>query len=222
MQPCCDAEIGCRDERQPRKNQGTSSKYPVVLQMETKGKCIIFSAPSGAGKTTIVHALLAKNLGLSFSVSACSRDPRPKEINGKDYYFLGIEGFKEQIQNDAFIEWEEVYTNNFYGTLKNEIQRIWDSGNAVIFDVDVIGGLNLKKIFGENALAIFVQPPSFEELEQRLRLRSTESEDKINQRMSKARKELEYASQFDKILVNENLDEAIETAKSWVEQFLKV
>jgi guanylate kinase len=190
--------------------------------METKGKCIIFSAPSGAGKTTIVHALLAKNLGLSFSVSACSRDPRPKEINGKDYYFLGIEGFKEQIQNDAFIEWEEVYTNNFYGTLKNEIQRIWDSGNAVIFDVDVIGGLNLKNIFGENALAIFVQPPSFEELEQRLRLRSTESEDKINQRMSKARKELEYASQFDKILVNENLDEAIETAKSWVEQFLKV
>lgn len=188
--------------------------------METKGKCIIFSAPSGAGKTTIVHALLSKNIGLSFSVSACSRDPRPNEINGKDYYFLGIEGFKNQIKNDAFIEWEEVYTNNFYGTLKNEIQRIWDNGKSVIFDVDVIGGLNLKKIFGDKALAVFVQPPSFEELEHRLRLRSTESEDKINQRMSKARKELEYASQFDKILVNENLDTAIETAENWVEQFL--
>jgi guanylate kinase len=190
------------------------------MPMETKGKCIIFSAPSGAGKTTIVHALLAKNIGLSFSVSACSRDPRPNEVNGKDYYFLGIEGFKNQIKNDAFIEWEEVYTNNFYGTLKEEITRIWDGGKAVIFDVDVIGGLNLKKIFGENALAIFVQPPSFEELEHRLRLRSTESEDKINQRMSKARKESEYATQFDKILINENLETAIETAESWVEQFL--
>jgi guanylate kinase len=190
------------------------------MPMETKGKCIIFSAPSGAGKTTIVHALLAKNLGLSFSVSACSRDPRPNEINGKDYYFLGIEGFKNQIENDAFVEWEEVYSNNFYGTLKKEIIRIWDEGKAVIFDVDVIGGLNLKKIFGDNALAIFVQPPSFEELEHRLRLRSTESEDKINQRMSKARKELEYASQFDKILVNENLATAIDTAENWVKQFL--
>ena len=190
------------------------------MPMETKGKCIIFSAPSGAGKTTIVHALLAKNIGLSFSVSACSRDPRPNEINGKDYYFLGIEGFKNQIKNDAFIEWEEVYTNNFYGTLKNEIQRIWDEGKSVIFDVDVIGGLNLKKIFGDKALAVFVQPPSFEELEHRLRLRSTESEDKINQRMSKARKELEYATQFDKILVNENLETAIEIAENWVEQFL--
>ncbi len=191
------------------------------MPMETKGKCIIFSAPSGAGKTTIVHALLAKNLGLSFSVSACSRDPRPNEINGKDYYFLGIEGFKNQIKNDAFIEWEEVYTNNFYGTLKEEITRIWDEGKAVIFDVDVIGGLNLKKIFGDKALAIFVQPPSFEELEHRLRQRSTESEEKINQRMSKARKELEYATQFDKILVNENLEIAIDTAENWVKLFLK-
>ncbi len=190
--------------------------------MESKGKCIIFSAPSGAGKTTIVHALLGKNLGLSFSVSACSREARPNEVNGKDYYFLGIEGFKQQIENGAFIEWEEVYTNNFYGTLKDEINRIWDNGKAVIFDVDVIGGLNLKKIFGDDALAIFVQPPSIEELENRLRLRSTESEDKINQRMTKARKELEYASQFDKILVNENLEIAIDNAKNWVGQFLKV
>jgi guanylate kinase len=189
--------------------------------MEKKGKCIIFSAPSGAGKTTIVHALLTKNLGLSFSVSACSRDPRPNEINGKDYYFLGVEEFKKQIENGAFIEWEEVYTNNFYGTLKEEITRIWDEGKSVIFDVDVIGGLNLKKIFGDKALAVFVQPPSFEELEHRLRLRSTESEDKINQRMSKARKELEYASQFDEILINENLEHAIDTAENWVQKFLK-
>ena len=189
--------------------------------MEIKGKCVIFSAPSGAGKTTIVQALLAKDLGLDFSISACSRDPRPNEINGKDYYFLGVEGFKQQIEKGAFIEWEEVYTHNFYGTLKDEIRRIWDKGNAVIFDVDVIGGLNLKKIFGDNALAIFVQPPSFEELEHRLRMRSTESEDKINQRMSKARNELEYASQFDRILVNKDLTKAIDTAKIWVEQFLQ-
>jgi guanylate kinase len=188
--------------------------------MESIGKCIIFSAPSGAGKTTIVHALLAKNIGLEFSVSACSRDPRPNEVNGKDYYFLGVEGFKKQIDTGAFIEWEEVYTNNYYGTLKEEIHRIWERGNAVIFDVDVIGGLNIKRLFGDNALAIFVQPPSVEELEYRLRLRSTESEDKINQRMSKARKELEYASEFDKILVNEDLETAISTAKEWIEQFL--
>lgn len=188
---------------------------------ELTGKCIIFSAPSGAGKTTIVHALLQKNNSLEFSVSACSRDPRPNEINGIDYHFLGIEGFKKSIQQDAFIEWEEVYTNNFYGTLKSEIERIWKNGNAVIFDVDVIGGLNLKKIFGDNALAIFVQPPSYEELEKRLRFRSTESEEKINQRMSKAHKELEFASSFDFILVNDELTEAIAKAKNMVSNFLE-
>jgi guanylate kinase len=181
---------------------------------------VIFSAPSGAGKTTIVHALLDANIGLEFSVSACSRDPRPNEVNGKDYHFLGIEGFREKIEANAFVEWEEVYTNNFYGTLRSEIERIWKNGHTVIFDVDVIGGLNLKKIFGEQALAIFVQPPSYEELEQRLRFRSTETEEKIAQRMSKAREELSYAVKFDHILVNDQLENAIDSAKELVQEFI--
>lgn len=184
------------------------------------GKCIIFSAPSGAGKTTIVHHLLEQSLGLEFSVSACSRMPRPNEIDGKDYQFLGLEGFKQKIKENAFVEWEEVYTNNFYGTLKSEMERIWSQGKTVIFDVDVIGGLNIKTQFKENALAIFVQPPSYEELEKRLRNRSTESEDKINQRMSKAKKELAFSSEFDLVLINDNLEEACVKAKQLVTTFL--
>ncbi len=187
---------------------------------ENKGKCIIFSAPSGAGKTTIVHALLEKNLGLEFSVSACSRDPRPNEVHGEDYYFLGVEGFKEKINEEAFIEWEEVYSNNFYGTLRSEIERIWSQGKTVIFDVDVIGGLSLKRLFLDDAFAVFVQPPSYEELEKRLRGRSTESEDKIAQRMGKARKELSFAKEFDMVLINDNLDQAIETAAEKVREFI--
>ena len=185
-----------------------------------KGKCIIFSAPSGAGKTTIVHYLLKESLGLEFSVSACSREPRKNEINGKDYYFLGLEEFKDQIDKEAFIEWEEVYTNNFYGTLKSEIERIWANGKSVIFDVDVIGGLNLKRIFGEQALSVFVKPPSYEVLEKRLRNRSTETEDKIQQRMKKANDEFAYAPEFDIILINDNLDEACNKAKEMVSEFL--
>lgn len=188
--------------------------------MDQKGKCVIFSAPSGAGKTTIVHALLNAGIGLEFSVSACSRDPRPNEINAKDYHFLGVEGFRSKIDQNEFLEWEEVYTNNFYGTLKSEIERIWAKGKAVIFDVDVVGGLNLKKIFGENALAVFVQPPTYEALETRLRKRSTETEDKIQQRMAKAKNELNSASEFDYILVNDDLDKAIEKAKEIVTEFL--
>ena len=190
------------------------------MNSEVSGKCVIFSAPSGAGKTTIVHALLDANIGLEFSVSACSRDPRPNEVNGTDYHFLGIEGFRQKIEENAFVEWEEVYTNNFYGTLRSEIERIWKNGHTVIFDVDVIGGLNLKKIFGDQALAIFVQPPSYEELEQRLRFRSTETEEKIAQRMSKAREELGYASKFDHILVNDHLENAIDSAKELVQEFI--
>ena len=186
-----------------------------------KGKCIIFSAPSGAGKTTIVHYLLKQNLGLAFSVSACSREPRENEVDGLDYYFLGVDGFREKIQSDAFVEWEEVYTNNFYGTLKSEMQRIWGEGKAVIFDVDVIGGLNLKKQFKDDAFAVFVQPPSYEELEKRLRGRSTESEDKINQRMEKACKELSFAAKFDYILVNDDLAIACDTAEELVRNFLE-
>ena len=185
-----------------------------------QGKCVIFSAPSGAGKTTIVHYLLKQELGLQFSVSACSRDPRGGEINGKDYHFLGLEGFREHIEKGAFLEWEEVYTNNFYGTLKSEIEQIWANGKTVIFDVDVIGGLNLKRIFGTQALAIFVQPPSYEELEKRLRYRSTETEDKIQQRMAKANTELGYASEFDIVLVNDDLEAACKKAYDLVQSFL--
>lgn len=185
------------------------------------GKCVIFSAPSGAGKTTIVHRLLAMDLGLEFSVSACSRGPRPNEVDGKDYHFLGIEGFKQKIKEGAFVEWEEVYRDNFYGTLRSEIERIWSEGKAVIFDVDVVGGLNLKKQFQDNALAIFVQPPSYEELEKRLRFRSTETEEKINQRMEKANKELSFAKEFDYILINDDLEKAVEKAKELVVEFLR-
>ena len=191
------------------------------MNAKEQGKCVIFSAPSGAGKTTIVHYLLRRNLGLEFSVSACSRDPRENEIDGKDYHFLGIEGFKKKIAENAFVEWEEVYSNNFYGTLKSEMERIWSEGKTVIFDVDVIGGLNLKKKFQDNALAIFVQPPSYEELENRLRKRSTESEDKINQRMEKATKELSFSSEFDFILINDDLEIACEKAEELVKEFLK-
>lgn len=191
------------------------------MENELNGKSIIFSAPSGAGKTTIVHHLLSKNLGLEFSISACSRSPRAHEIDGKDYYFLNVETFKKKIEQDAFVEWEEVYTDNFYGTLKSEMQRIWGQGKTVIFDVDVVGGLNLKKEFQDNALAIFVQPPSFEELEKRLRGRSTESEDKIRQRMEKAAKELAFAEKFDHILVNDDLHLAFQKAEELIKQFLK-
>ena len=190
------------------------------MTFQNQGKCIIFSAPSGAGKTTIVHHLLSQDLGLAFSVSACSRDPRPNEVDGKDYHYLGVEGFKKKIAENAFVEWEEVYTNNFYGTLKSEIERIWAQGKAVIFDVDVIGGLNLKKQFQDQAFAVFVEPPSYEELENRLRGRSTETEDKINQRMEKATKEMAFAKEFDMILVNDDLQEACKRAEQLVTEFL--
>jgi len=190
--------------------------------MAAKGKCIIFSAPSGAGKTTIVRALVNKPaLRLEFSVSACSREPRPNEVNGKDYYFLGIEGFKQQIEQDAFVEWEEVYTDHFYGTLRSEIEQIWENGHTVIFDVDVVGGLNLKRFFGDNALAVFVQPPSYDELEKRLRYRSTETEEKIQQRMAKAKAELAKANEFDVVLVNDTLEHAIEKATELVHNFIQ-
>lgn len=192
-----------------------------MIELATTGKCIIFSAPSGAGKTTIVHHLLSEMNGLEFSVSACSREPRPNEQNGKDYHFLGVEGFKQNIAADAFVEWEEVYSNNFYGTLKSELERIWTAGKAVVFDVDVIGGLNLKRIFGNNALAVFVQPPSYEVLEERLRARSTETEEKIEMRLAKAREELAKAPAFDTILVNDDLTKACEEAKLLVNDFLK-
>lgn len=191
-----------------------------MSDMQNPGKCVIFSAPSGAGKTTIVHYLLNQELGLAFSVSACSRDPRVTEKDGRDYHFLGIDGFKKAIENGEFAEWEEVYANNFYGTLNAELDRIWKAGKTVIFDVDVVGGLNLKRIFGKQALAVFVQPPSFEALEKRLRGRSTESEEKIEMRLAKARQELAFASEFDVVLVNDDLETACGDAQELVQQFL--
>lgn len=192
-----------------------------MAESQVTGKCIIFSAPSGAGKTTIVRYLLVQELGLEFSISACSREPRNTEKHGVDYYFLGIEGFKEKIAEHAFVEWEEVYADNFYGTLKSEIERIWKAGKTVAFDVDVIGGLNLKNQLKDQALAIFVQPPSVEELEKRLRNRSTETEEKIQMRMSKAREELALAPKFDVILENIELEVACKQASDLVKNFLK-
>jgi len=190
--------------------------------LKKEGKLIVFSAPSGSGKTTIVHHLLKQpELNLDFSISATSRKPRGKEINGEDYYFMSLKNFQKQIEKDNFIEWEEVYTNNFYGTLKKEIDRIWKLGKHVIFDIDVVGGLNIKKKFPKNTLAVFVQPPSIEEMERRLRNRKTDSEEKIKERVAKAEKELKFAKDFDVILVNDNLDEAKNKAYKLVEKFVK-
>ncbi|MBN9293314.1 MAG: guanylate kinase [Flavobacteriia bacterium] len=186
-----------------------------------KGKCVIFSAPSGAGKTTIVRALLEQIDLLEFSVSACSRQPRPNEKNGVDYYFLSAEEFRKKIDNDEFLEWEEVYKDHFYGTLKSEVERIWKDGKAVIFDVDVVGGINLKNKLGEQALAIFVAPPAIETLEERLRIRSTETEDKIRIRTEKARYEMSFAEKFDVVLVNELLEKSIAEAKEITERFIQ-
>lgn len=191
-----------------------------MSELKHKGKCVIFSAPSGAGKTTIVHYLLKHMKELEFSVSACSRAPRHNEVHGKDYYFIGVEGFRKKIEEGAFVEWEEVYTDNYYGTLVSELERIWKNGHVVIFDVDVIGGLNLKKKLGEHALAVFVQPPSVEALEKRLRHRSTETDEKIQQRLAKARLELSYAEKFDVRLLNDHLETACEEAGKIVRKFI--
>jgi guanylate kinase len=170
------------------------------------GKAIIFSAPSGSGKTTIVKYLLANNTDLGFSISASTRDKRGRtEQHGKDYYFLSPEDFRKKIENNEFIEWEEVYEGNFYGTLKSEIERLWSEGKNVIFDVDVKGGLNLKKYFGDNALAIFVKVPSLEVLKERLKDRGTESEESLSRRLFKAQFEMGFQDKFDVVLVNENL-----------------
>lgn len=186
-----------------------------------EGKCIILCAPSGAGKTSITKYLLNQDLGLEFSISACNREKRDNEIDGEDYYFLETEKFKNKIDNNEFVEWEEVYADNFYGTLKSEIARIWRKGHNVIFDVDVEGGLSLTKYFGEKALAIFIQPPSVEALEQRLRARGTEDEEKIQKRLAKAEEELSYAKWFDTIVINDNLEDAKQEVLARVTSFLR-
>lgn len=183
-------------------------------------KAIIFSAPSGAGKTTIVKHLLKHLPNLSFSISACSRQARANEVHAQDYYFLSIEEFKEGITNNRFLEWEEVYPNLFYGTLFEEVERIWNSGKTIIFDVDVQGGIALKKHFNDQALAVFVSPPSLLILEQRLRGRATESEQDLQKRLYKAEDELSFKSEFDEILINDNLDMACAKALKMTKCFL--
>ncbi len=189
-------------------------------KVSNQGKLVIFSAPSGAGKTTIVRQLLTEISKLEFSVSVASRPKRPNEIDGKAYYFIPVDEFKQKIEDDEFLEWEEVYENNYYGTLKSEVERIWAKGNSVIFDVDVVGGLNIKKYYGDRALAIFVMPPSVEELEKRLRNRSTESEMDLKRRIEKARHEMTFAPEFDKIVFNDNLEKAVNEAKELVEKLI--
>ncbi|RAU83896.1 guanylate kinase [Pontibacter arcticus] len=187
-----------------------------------QGKIIIFSAPSGAGKTTIVKHLLQVNPSLSFSISACTRDKRGRsEENGKDYYFMTPEEFTEKISHDEFVEWEEVYEGAFYGTLKSEIERIWNSGKHVILDVDVKGGLSIKHFYKERALAIFVKPPSIEELANRLTARNTDSSSSISSRVFKAKFEMEFEDQFDEVIVNDNLEKAFAEATKLVDEFLR-
>ena len=190
------------------------------MQMN-KGKLIVFSAPSGSGKTTIVRYLLKqKELDLEFSISATSREKRGEEIDGTDYYYLSLKDFKNKIKNDEFLEWEEVYRDNFYGTLKSEIERIWAKGKHVIFDIDVSGGLRIKRKFPVQTLAVFVKPPSIDELKIRLKKRQTEDTDKINMRIAKASAELATAPLFDCIIENNNLDDALEKSYHQVNQFL--
>ena len=186
-----------------------------------KGKVIIFSAPSGSGKSTIVNALLKRIPNLEFSISATSRAPRGEEQHGKEYYFLSADEFRHRIEKDDFVEWEEVYAGTHYGTLKSEIDRIWSEGNTIIFDIDVKGGINLKQKFGDDALALFIMPPSIEELEKRLINRGTESPETIRKRIGRAELELSYADRFDKVIINDNLDEAIALTEQAITQFLK-
>jgi guanylate kinase len=186
-----------------------------------KGKLLVFSAPSGSGKTTIVRYLLGKeDLNLEFSVSCTTREKRGEEIDGKDYYFITLEEFKKHIKSGDFVEWEEVYRDNFYGTLNSEVERIWEKGKNVIFDIDVAGGLRIKKKFSQETLAVFVKPPSIDELKIRLKKRSTESDDKINMRIAKASVELATAPQFDTIIKNNDLDTAKEDAYQLVKAFV--
>ncbi len=185
------------------------------------GKLVIFSAPSGSGKTTIVRELLKLFPEFEFSISATSRKPRGQEQHGVDYYFLSNEEFRQRVERDEFVEWEEVYVGTCYGTLKSEMERIWSKGNVIIFDVDVMGGINLKRLFGEDACSMFIMPPSVEELERRLRGRGTDSEEVIQKRIAKAEFELSKSPEFDYTVVNDDLQVAVDEAASIIRNFLK-
>ena len=189
--------------------------------MNKEGKLIIFSAPSGSGKSTIINATLQKEFNLEFSISATSRAPRGEERDGREYYFLSPDEFKKKIKNDDLLEWEEVYPGTYYGTLKSEITRITKKGNNVIFDLDVIGGLNIKKLYGSKALSIFIQPPSFDELKKRLTSRGTDSSEKIKERLAKAEEELSYADRFDTVIINDDLEKAISLTEKALLNFLE-
>lgn len=185
------------------------------------GKILIFSAPSGSGKSTLVNHLLSLGFPIDFSISATSRAPRGEEQHGKEYYFLSVDDFRNRVANDEFVEYEEVYEGCFYGTLKSELQRVWNEGKCIVFDVDVVGGVNIKKMFGDKAMSIFVQPPSVEALRSRLVGRGTDSAEKIEQRLAKAEYELGFASQFDRVIVNDNLDTAKAEVEAVVRDFLE-
>jgi guanylate kinase len=190
--------------------------------MRAIGKLVIFSAPSGAGKTTLVKEILKnEKFRLEFSVSACSREKRANEIHGRDYYFLSVAEFKVKIAENAFAEWEEVYADSYYGTLKSEVEHIRNSGKNVVFDVDVAGGLNIKNQFGDNALSLFIMPPSIEELENRLRNRKSDNEDSIKKRLAKAEFEITFADKFDKIIINDDLQTAVREIQNILDCFLK-
>lgn len=185
-----------------------------------EGKVIIVSAPSGAGKTTVVKHLLSRIPSLEFSISACSRAKRANEADGKDYYFITADEFRQKIGKGDFLEWEEVYENSFYGTLRSEIERIWKKGNHIIFDVDVKGGMNLKKHFGNRALAVFIKPPSIKILEQRLRNRSTDSEESLKKRLAKAAYEMTFSKEFDQTIINADLNRTLARSEKIVNNFL--
>lgn len=191
-----------------------------TVNQKMAGKLIIFSAPSGAGKTTIVHNLLQSRNDLEFSVSACSRPMRATEKDGVDYYFISAENFRSRIDNGDFLEWQEVYEGRYYGTLKTEVERIWAKGKHVIFDVDVVGGLNIKKYGKKNALSVFVMPPSIEALEERLKLRHSETPESLKARIDKANFEITYAEKYDLVIINDNLEKAVAEAKEAVDVFI--
>ncbi len=188
--------------------------------MNREGKVIIFSAPSGSGKSTIVSALLARIGNLEFSISATSRAPRGEEQHGREYYFLTGDEFLHRVERGHFVEWEEVYAGTHYGTLRSEVERIWAKGNVIVFDIDVKGGLNLKRQFGGDALSIFIMPPSIEELERRLLKRDTESPETIRKRIGRAELELSFADKFDKVIVNDDLQRAIDETEKAIKEFL--